>query len=170
MDVWCFLWTHRVHAAFRCFTQCGRLLMWSSSHVTQVWLNQGGVNLLFWWELFFTSAFALVKSVCKNMRNSRSDQTRQEAHCVYWLLTRRSNSSTPGLPHTEIKSEWLSVCKLSFISFRRSLRHFRGSGCFERPGHLLPGERRPEGRVRRPVGPQRCTDGEREGVGDAVHG
>lgn len=57
-----------------------------------------------------------------------------------------------------------------FFFLRWSLWHFRGPGCFKRPGHLLPGERRPAGRVRRPVGPQRRSDGEREGVGDAVHG
>lgn len=56
------------------------------------------------------------------------------------------------------------------LTLRWSLRHFRGSGCFERPGHLLPGEGRPKGRVRRPFRPQCCTDGEREGVGDAVPG
>lgn len=61
-------------------------------------------------------------------------------------------------------------CVCLFFLLRRSLRHFRGSGCFEGPGHVLPGEGRPEGRVRRPVRPQRRPDGEREGVGDAVPG
>ena len=64
-----------------------------------------------------------------------------------------------------ISSSW----RLCFF-LRWSLWRFRGPGCFERPGHLLPGERRPEGRVRRLVRPQRRADGEREGVGDAVHG
>lgn len=56
------------------------------------------------------------------------------------------------------------------FSLRWPLWHFRRPGRFSGPGHVLPGERRPAGRVRRPVGPQRCTDGECEGVGDAVHG
>lgn len=59
---------------------------------------------------------------------------------------------------------------LWFPVLRWSLRYLRGSGRFQRPGHLLPGEGRPEGRVRRPVGPHRRADGERQGVGDAVPG
>lgn len=58
----------------------------------------------------------------------------------------------------------------AFSALRRSLWNLRRARRLQGPGHLLPGEGRPAGRVRRPVGPHRRADGEREGVGDAVHG
>lgn len=89
---------------------------------------------------------------------------------LYTSLRHSSEMEIDRYPPGTERGRFVVVHADCFSSLRRSLRHFRGPGRFEGLGHLLPGERRPAGRVRRPVGPQRRADGEREGVGDAVHG